>query len=92
MINYHKIDPPAKIKDWEGHYVMSTRIVGNQLGKMPAGTVFMITISGITKHLQTLPCAHCGFVFKITSKKTKENFLSDFCFIEKEEKIKEGME
>jgi hypothetical protein len=28
MINYHKIDPPAKIKDWENHYVMSTRIVG----------------------------------------------------------------
>jgi hypothetical protein len=86
MIYYHKIEPPENVKDWENHLVISTKIIGNQLGEMPAGTTFVITTSGITKHLQTLPCIHCGLIFKVTSKKTKENFLLDFYFIEAEDK------
>jgi hypothetical protein len=71
MIYYHKIEPPENVKDWENHLVISTKIIGNQLGEMPAGTTFVITTSGITK---------------LTSKKTKENFLLDFYFIEAEDK------
>jgi hypothetical protein len=71
MIYYHKTEPPVNVKDWENHLVISTKIIGNQLGEMPAGTTFVITTSGITK---------------LTSKKTKENFLLDFYFIEAEDK------
>ena len=81
MPEYLKIEPPHKVDDWSGCNVLSKRIVRSGLGEMPAGTIFLITSSGITKHLQSIPCKCCGFKFIVTSQAKKEVFLSDFDFI-----------
>ncbi|MEN6433677.1 MAG: hypothetical protein ABFD06_12585, partial [Smithella sp.] len=70
------------VDDWVGCHILSKKIVRNGLGELPAGTIFIITSSGITKHFQSLPCKCCGFKLMATSRNKKEVFLSDFDFVE----------
>ena len=80
--NYTITQPPSKVEEWEGHYIISKYKVATRLAELPAGTIFKITSSGITKHFESLPCECCGMKLFVTSKVRKELFCSEFDFIE----------
>lgn len=87
MSKYTIVNPPKKVVDWKGMHILSKQDMTNGLGKIPSGTILIITHAGVSKSLETLPCKCCGIAMKITTKKTAQEFKENFDFIDyKEEK------
>ena len=79
---YRVINAPKKVADWKGLLVRSKAETSTMLAKFKRGTIFRITSSGITKHLETLPCECCGIVGKMTVGDSAEQFFRKFDFVE----------
>ena len=78
---YETIKPPKKVSDWKGLLVRSKRETSTQLATFKEGTIFLITSSGLTKCLKTLPCECCGIQATMRCVESAEAFLSSFEFI-----------
>lgn len=61
-------------KSLEGCVVRSRRELSNQLGRVPAGTLFLVDfMGGRGLHLVSKdPCQHCGFSFKVSQVKPRD--------------------
>lgn len=78
---YRVIKAPKKVADWKGFLVRSKIETSTMLAKFKAGTIFVVTSSGASKYIETLPCECCGIVARMTVVDNAENFLRMFEFI-----------
>lgn len=80
--NYNVITPPMRAMKWVGMFIRSKYEMNNGYANFPKGTIFKITSSGITKHLETLPCPCCNVKLKMTSKDKIDWFITKFDFLQ----------
>ena len=62
---------PKLVRDWKNGYVKATREIKTGGGRMPNGTIYKVTSSGITVHLESIPCKCCGVAFNFTMRGAK---------------------
>lgn len=63
---------PKLVRDWKDGYVKATREIRTGGGRMPSGTTYKVTSSGVTAHLESMPCECCGVVFNFTMRGTNK--------------------
>lgn len=59
---------PKLVRDYKNGYVKSLKAFENGLGKVPEGTIFLITSATYRAYLITDPCECCGVQFKFSIK------------------------
>jgi len=70
------LERPKLVRDWENGFVKTNREIRTGAGSMPANTVYKITGSGVTAHLESLRCECCGRDFRFTIR--GKNKFADF--------------
>jgi len=64
------------MKDWRGRKVRTRVGFDNGFFRIPAGTVLVIDVAGLVKHLRGLPCTSCGVAPVVSVAATRDEFLS----------------
>ena len=56
---------PRLKRDWEGMRVISTEVISNGYGRMPAGTIFTVKSAHCKLQLLSDSCPECGSIYSV---------------------------